>query len=159
MINSIFYEPYAWFGREIIETSKALIPATSPSARYGLSVFEGIRSYLLNDGRGISIFRLNDHVDRLFYSAERMSLPIEFTKDSIPNIVERVIDRNNCYTDAYIRIDALSSGSGSWHSKEPATLMITITKQNMSTTSTKKPVSVGISNWRRIQSKKKTKKL
>ncbi len=67
---------------------------------YGTSVFEGLRAYKIKEGTGI--FRLQEHVDRLFYSAETIGLEIEKTKKEISEIIKVLINKNNL-DSAYIR--------------------------------------------------------
>jgi branched-chain amino acid aminotransferase len=67
---------------------------------YGLGVFEGVRAYATN--KGPSIFRLDDHTDRLFKSASTVNMDIPFSKEVINNAHEAVIKANNL-NEAYIR--------------------------------------------------------
>jgi branched-chain amino acid aminotransferase len=46
---------------------------------YGSSVFEGIRSYATPNGQ--AIFRLTDHLRRLYHSAKIYDMPIPYTLD------------------------------------------------------------------------------
>jgi len=64
---------------------------------YGDGVFEGIRSY-----RRL-VFRLKDHIDRLYESADAIMLKVPLTK---PQMIKAVCDtlKTNKLTDAYIRL-------------------------------------------------------
>ena len=64
---------------------------------YGDGVFEGIRSY---DGL---IFRLQEHVDRLFESAHTIMLKIPMSKSALIGVVKESL-RVNALRDAYIRL-------------------------------------------------------
>jgi branched-chain amino acid aminotransferase len=68
---------------------------------YGLGVFEGIRCYEGHDGRS-AIFRLAEHVDRLFGSAHVLDLPMPFTPDAIARACIDTV-RANQMTACYIR--------------------------------------------------------
>ncbi len=64
--------------------------------QYGDAVFEGMRAYA---GR---IFKLREHVDRLFRSAEFVNIRVPLTKDQFCNAVKRVV-RENKFLDAHIK--------------------------------------------------------
>jgi branched-chain amino acid aminotransferase len=67
---------------------------------YGLGVFEGVRAY--GTEKGPSIFRLQDHTDRLFKSASTVNMQIPFSKEEINKAHTDVI-RANGLEEAYIR--------------------------------------------------------
>ncbi len=71
---------------------------------YGDGVFEGIRAY-----NGI-VFKLKEHVARLYQSAHVITLPIPLTKDQMVNAVVETL-RKNKLKDAYIRL-IVSRGTG-----------------------------------------------
>jgi branched-chain amino acid aminotransferase len=141
---------YVWFGEKIVATDKALISAISPSARYGLSVFEGIRGYLTEDSKGLNIYRLEDHISRLFESAERISIPIPLKQTEIVDAVIRTIKANEVTNDCYIRVDILSTQIGSWHSQEPGLMTITVIDSVKEANLQSRTLSAAISTWKRI---------
>jgi branched-chain amino acid aminotransferase len=63
----------------------------------GYSVFESLRTYARRP------FHLNEHLDRLFHSAELIDLAIPYTRDKLASIVQEVIERNS-YSHASLRI-------------------------------------------------------
>ena len=67
---------------------------------YGLGVFEGVRAY--NTSKGPSIFRLQDHTERLFKSASTVNMKIPFSVENINQAHIKVIQENNL-DEAYIR--------------------------------------------------------
>ena len=60
---------------------KSKNPHTNPYNAYGTGVFEGVRAYETETGP--AIFRLVDHTDRLFESADLVGMNIPFTKDQL----------------------------------------------------------------------------
>jgi len=64
---------------------------------YGDGVFEGIRSY------NRLVFKLNEHIDRLFESAKSIMLKIPLTKDQLIKAVVATLKENKL-SDAYIRL-------------------------------------------------------
>src|SRR5439155_786320 len=70
------------------------------SLHYGLAAFEGIRCY--KGERGSAIFRLDEHVDRLFSSAHIMLMKIPFSKKQIADAICETV-RSNKLEECYIR--------------------------------------------------------
>ena len=64
---------------------------------YGDGVFEGIRSY------DSLIFKCEEHIDRLFETAEAIGLVIPLSKDEMAQAISDTLKENNL-TDAYIRV-------------------------------------------------------
>jgi len=63
---------------------------------YGDGVFEGIRAY------GGKIFRLDDHMDRLYDSARAIAITVPYPKPELTRLVEEALRRSGL-ADAYIR--------------------------------------------------------
>jgi branched-chain amino acid aminotransferase len=72
---------------------------------YGSSVFEGIRVYKTPDGP--RVFRLTDHVQRLFNSAKIYRMPIPYGLDELVSVCKDVVLANKLLNGAYIRPIAL----------------------------------------------------
>jgi branched-chain amino acid aminotransferase len=70
------------------------------SLHYGAAVFEGIRFY--DTEKGPAIFRLKEHVDRLFFSAEALKMKIPFTKKEISDAIIETVKKNGIKA-GYIR--------------------------------------------------------
>lgn len=85
---------YVWFDGKIKHWWEIFIHILSSGLHYGNGVFEGIRVY---DGK---IFRLHDHVERLFKSAELAMIKIPYTKKEISDAIIQTVKKNklkNCY--------------------------------------------------------------
>jgi branched-chain amino acid aminotransferase len=69
---------------------------------YGFGVFEGVRAYAT--GTGAAIFRLQDHTERLFRSAQMMNIEIPSTygRERLNQVQIEVLHRNR-FRDAYLR--------------------------------------------------------
>jgi branched-chain amino acid aminotransferase len=97
-------EPLVFVDGRFVEKSKAVVSVFDHGLLYGDGIFEGIRAY---DG---SVFRLGDHINRLYDSAKSIHLKIPMTKrEMIETVVETV--RRNQLRDAYIRL-VVTRGSG-----------------------------------------------
>ena len=57
-----------WMDGELVDWKDATIHSLSHVVHYGTSVFEGIRAY--ENENGVAVFRLKEHVQRLFDSAK-----------------------------------------------------------------------------------------
>src|SRR2546422_9499824 len=76
----------------------AQVHVLTHSLHYGLSAFEGIRCY--KGKQGSAIFRLNEHVDRLFGSAHICLLQIPYGKKEIADAIRETVRANRleeCY--------------------------------------------------------------
>ena len=92
---------YIWMNGELVEYEKATFHFLTPVAHYGLGVFEGIRCYSTDEGP--AVFRLREHVDRLFDSAKVLgfrSLPYS-TEELMVAIKQTVLV--NGFQECYIR--------------------------------------------------------
>jgi len=87
-----------WMDGELVAWDDAKIHVLTHTLHYGCGVFEGIRAY--ETDRGPAVFRLDDHIDRLFNSAAIYMLDIPFDRDAlIAATLEtvRVNDVPSCY--------------------------------------------------------------
>lgn len=82
---------------EYYPKSQAKISVYDHGLLYGDGVFEGIRAY-----NGV-VFKLKEHIDRLYRSAHAIMLQIPITKEEMINIVLETLRKNNL-KDAYIRL-------------------------------------------------------
>jgi len=79
---------------------EANVHPLSHALHYGTSVFEGIRAY--KTAQGPAIFRLQDHIDRFFYSASLLKMDVPYSKQEIEETIKLVIKENQL-DSAYIR--------------------------------------------------------
>ena len=74
-----------WYNNQLVDWSEAKIHILSHGLHYASCVFEGERVY---DG---SIFKLEEHTSRLFYSAKRMGITIPYTEEEINLACNKII--------------------------------------------------------------------
>jgi branched-chain amino acid aminotransferase len=86
---------------KLVDWDAANVHILTHTLHYGLGVFEGIRCYLCADGRS-AIFRLPEHLERLFNGAHAMLLNIPFTKEEIGGAILETL-RVNSQKAGYIR--------------------------------------------------------
>ena len=90
-----------WMDGKFVDWEAAQIHVLSHTLHYGVGVFEGIRCYKTEDGRS-AIFRLREHVERLFASAHIVFLKIPFSRDKICQAIRKTLTTNGL-TEGYIR--------------------------------------------------------
>ena len=89
-----------WMDGDLLEWSDAKIHVLTHTLHYGTGVFEGVRAY--ETSAGPAIFRLNDHTNRLFNSADLIGMSIPYSPDEL-NDAQANIVRENKLNNAYIR--------------------------------------------------------
>lgn len=90
-----------WFNGKITASEEARISLFTHGLHYGSGAFEGIRAYKQTSGGG-AIFRLEDHILRLFDSAKIMGFRIPFTLDEVMKACTETCRANN-YEECYVR--------------------------------------------------------
>ena len=91
---------FIWMDGKLVKWEDAKIHILTHALHYGSAVFDGIHSY--KTGKGTAVFRLNEHINRLFYSAGSMGLKPAFTKEQLKNAIIETLKANKL-DDAYIR--------------------------------------------------------
>jgi branched-chain amino acid aminotransferase len=91
---------YIWFNGEMVPWEKATVHVMTHALHYGSSVFEGIRAY--ETPQGAAIFRLREHIRRLFDSCRIYRMDPPFTPDQVFEACRAVV-RENGLQNAYIR--------------------------------------------------------
>ncbi len=112
---------YVYLNGELVEKENAKISVFDHGLLYGDGVFEGIRAYSKR------IFKLDEHIDRLYNSAKVIMLEIPVKKDEFKNAVIKICKANGI-TDGYIR-PIVTRGEGDlglspWICKGPSVIII-----------------------------------
>ena len=89
-----------WHMGKFYDWSEAHVHPMSFALHYGGSVFEGIRAYLTP--KGPAVFRLPEHVDRLFHSASVAKMTVPYSQEEIIKAIKLTV-RKNKLQSAYIR--------------------------------------------------------
>lgn len=88
-----------WLDGSFVPWDQARVHVMTHALHYGTSIFEGIRAYGTKDG-GAAVFRLQEHVDRLFNSAAIFRMEIPYTREEISEAIKETVRVNNlksCY--------------------------------------------------------------
>ena len=94
------YPDHIWHNGHIKPWAEATVHVMAHGLHYGSSVFEGIRSYATPGGQ--AIFRLTDHLQRLYASAKIYDMPVPYDLDALAQGCREVI-RANGLEKAYLR--------------------------------------------------------
>ncbi len=89
-----------WMDGTFVDWDKAQVHVLSHTLHYGLGVFEGIRCY--DTAAGPAIFRLPEHIDRLFDSAHIAGLEMPFSREEIGQAIIDTVKANEV-RECYIR--------------------------------------------------------
>ena len=90
-----------WMDGKLVPWHEANVHVLTHTLHYGLGVFEGIRCYNSKEN-GSAIFRLQEHVDRLFQSAVILGIEVPFSNKEIHDAIVQVV-RENKLQECYIR--------------------------------------------------------
>jgi len=91
---------FIWLDGVLVEWDNANVSVMTHTLHYGTGVFEGMRAR--ETEKGTSVQFLDDHVDRLYRSAEAYNLEIPFNKNVISNAIKEIVKVNKLKS-AYIR--------------------------------------------------------
>lgn len=92
--------PKIWMNGELVDWDKAQVHVLTHTLHYGTGVFEGIRAYETPDGP--AVFRLTEHINRLFNSAKILGMEIPYTVDEIIQATKDTV-RSTGLGSCYIR--------------------------------------------------------
>ncbi|MDF1819416.1 MAG: branched-chain amino acid transaminase [Immundisolibacteraceae bacterium] len=91
---------FIWFDGEMVPWRDAKVHVLTHSLHYGMGVFEGMRAY--KTAEGTAIFRLQEHVDRLFGSAHILQMDMPFPREQVLQACRDAVTANNL-DEAYVR--------------------------------------------------------
>lgn len=106
---------------KLVDVEQACVSASDSGLLYGAGLFETMRS------RNGVVFRLDDHLDRLFRSATALSIDHSFDKAFLGEAIDSVL-RANELTEARLRLTLTNGPIGEVAEQHKPTLLITATK-------------------------------
>ncbi|MHC4509564.1 MAG: aminotransferase class IV [Planctomycetota bacterium] len=102
----------------LVDIDKACISVTDSGFLYGAGLFETLRSH-----HGV-VFALRDHLDRLFYSAESLSISTSYDRGYITDAIYQVLSANEL-GDARLRLTLSNGPMAEPEQQRKPTLLIT----------------------------------
>jgi branched-chain amino acid aminotransferase len=139
-----------WFKGAIVPSSDARVSVLSPTAQFGLNVFEGIRCYWNEQSGSLYAFRLKEHLDRLIQSCRLVRLLSPYTPEEIETFLKQVIAANDFQTDTAVRVTIFGDGQGTWSTSEPLSMFIAPMEKPRTDLSRIPSYKACISSWQRI---------
>ena len=91
---------WIWLNGELVKWNDAKVPFLTHALHYATGVFEGIRCYKTSEGP--AIFRLPEHVSRMFESAKIYLMKIPYTREEVNDAIKKTVATNGL-EECYIR--------------------------------------------------------
>ncbi|HUP26485.1 MAG TPA: branched-chain amino acid transaminase [Candidatus Limnocylindrales bacterium] len=93
--------PFAFINNTIKPIEEATISIMTNALHYGAGIFGGLKAY--DTAKGMGIFRLDDHVSRMWSSAKILRLPYAFDKKTVSQQITDLAIKNKLKGKTYIR--------------------------------------------------------
>ncbi|MBO9490437.1 branched-chain amino acid transaminase [Endozoicomonas sp. G2_1] len=141
-----------WFNGELMPWQNATVHVMSHALHYGSSVFEGIRAY--DTHKGTCIFRLEEHIQRLFDSAKIYRMNIPYSQEEVIQACKDAVVENKLKA-AYLRPLAFLGDIGMGlrpPTDAKADLMVAAFSWEayLGAEAVEHGVDVGVSSWNRL---------
>ncbi len=139
-----------WYDGALVDWEQATCHVLSHALHYGSSVFEGIRCYQI-DGQP-HVFRMHEHVRRLFDSAKIYRIQVPYTADDFKEAIQAVIRENglkSCYVRPLIFQGLKSLSVNPAQCPVRCVVAAWAWGSYLGEGSMEKGVSVSVSSWRR----------
>jgi len=96
---------FTWMDGRITSWAKSQLHVNTDCVLRGINVFEGVRAYRSPSGKELLLFRLADHLDRLFGTSMRvLRMTIPYTPADLTAAVSELLQANGVLEDTHIRI-------------------------------------------------------
>ncbi|RPH98741.1 MAG: branched-chain-amino-acid transaminase, partial [Zetaproteobacteria bacterium] len=125
----------------------AKIHVQSAAVKYGASVFEGLRAYWNPTQGELYVFRLKQHIDRLYRSMKLMRMEHRLTHEELTRSILEVLRKNEYREDVQIRQTAYVEADGALDATGPVGLAVDAVPRKMTD---KVGIRVCVSSWTRI---------
>lgn len=143
---------YAFFQGQFMPLENANVNIMNQTFMYGLGVFEGVRGYWNAEEKCVNLFRLREHIERMFDSIRIMHLRCDYSVDEVCELISQLVKMNEPSGDIYIRpsIYASSNAISPCLAKSKSDLCI-LTIPFGDYVDTQAGLRVGVSSWRRVE--------
>jgi len=142
---------YIWMNGKFVDWDDAKIHILSHVIHYGSSVFEGIRCY--KTAKGPAVFRLNEHIDRLFNSAKIYRMGMAYTRNRVINACLQTIKKNQmkeCYIRPIVYRGYKELGVNPFNCPVDLTIAVWKWGKYLGPGALSKGVDVMVSSWNRM---------
>jgi branched-chain amino acid aminotransferase len=141
-----------WFDGQLVPWDAAQVHVLTHTLHYGLGVFEGIRCYEGRDGHA-AIFRLTEHIDRLFGSAHILGMTIPFSRQEITDAcidTVRVNKLRSCYIRPIVFLGAGDMGLAAVHNPVRVAIIVWSWGAYLGDEGVRKGVRIKTSSFQRL---------
>ena len=121
----------------------------NPTFLYGINVFEGIRGYWSERDGELRIFDLEEHLERLYNSADIIGFKVPVGKQELETELLEIVKSENVCENVYIRITFFIDGDTNWSEESLIERLISIRSME-SNLGISQPQSLAVSSFRRI---------
>lgn len=101
---------WIWRNGELVPWERATVHVNAVGHASVAAVFEGIKAYLAGDGTRLRVFRLDEHIERLYASARLCRLRLPYPPERLREAVLELLRANRYREDVYIRPWAFPAG-------------------------------------------------
>lgn len=101
---------WLWRNGQLSPWRQAMVHVNSVGHASVAAIFEGIKAYRADAGDRLLIFRLDDHLARMFNSARICRLDIPFNRLDLSTAITDLLHANRCAADTYLRPWAFPRG-------------------------------------------------
>jgi branched-chain amino acid aminotransferase len=92
---------YIWMNGEFVNWADAKVHILTHTLHYGNGVFEGTRAYMTD--KGLAIFRLKEHTQRLLNSAKIVKLDVKYSLEELQQAQIELLQKNDFKSNVYLR--------------------------------------------------------
>ena len=141
---------YIWMDGELVNWDDAKVHILTHSLHYGCGVFEGVRAYKTAEGAGV--FRLTDHINRLFASARMLMMEIPFSRAQLVEAVKQTVVANKieeCYIRPIVYLGYGEMGLNTLNCQVNTSIAVWPWGAYLGDEGIEKGVRVKVSSWRR----------
>ncbi len=115
---------YSYYNGVFAPTEQIKIPLTDRALYFGDGIYDAAI------GRGRKIFLLDEHIDRLYGNAPRLSIPLKYTKEELSDILRETVKRAG-YEYSFVYFQLSRNGGKRIHNASPefgANLLVTVSE-------------------------------
>lgn len=132
---------------KLVPYQDARIHVQSAAVKYGASVFEGLRAYWNPAHEELYVFRLQEHIDRLYGSMKLMRMEHGLSREELAGSILQVLRRNEYREDVHIRQTAFIAADGPMDATGPVGLAVDALPRKLTH---KAGIAACVSSWTRI---------
>jgi len=150
VIMPITPTPKVWMDGSLVDWEDATVHVLTHSLHYGTAVFEGIRAYSAGDGA--AVFRLQEHIARLFRSAHLLGIEIPYEEAELCEAVRKTVSSSgleSCYIRPLVYLGYGEMGLNPLLSQAHVAIAVWQWASYLGAEGIKKGIRVKVSSWAR----------